>query len=147
LYVVYPKTDIGLKEYLYNSLPTKLKNIVPGISTDKDLYKIVGAPLKKTDGVFFYKISHKKYDTTICVRNGIVEYLIYQYKLDTLFLEDLKKWISNKQVDEAIFRSDKLLHESDQDFEIDIAEHYIKIVVSRSSHKRVKSITFFGANK
>jgi len=145
--VVYSQTDKGIKDYLYNTLPIKLKKIVPGTSTDKDLYRIVGVPLKKTDGIFFYKTGHKKYDTTIGVRSGIVEYLIYQYRPGALFLEDLKKWIPKKQIDEAIFRSNKLSHESGRDFEVDLAEHNIKIVVSRNSQEWVKSVTFFEANK
>ena len=85
-----------IKSFLVGKLPTKLRSLRPGKTKYSEMKKIMGAPDKKNNSLHLYKLSYKKYDTTISIENNIGAYLIFQFKPGTLTLEDLKKWVSKK---------------------------------------------------
>ena len=132
-----------LVNYLRSALPLKLRSIFPGFSKLSDVKKVLGIPKKKRQNLYFYELGHRKYDTTVSIKNKIVDYIVYQFKTDSLIkLSDLSKWISQKQIDKEVL-GQKINHESGRDFEINLPRHRISIVVSRNSIKRIKSVAFF----
>ena len=88
-------------------LPAVLSQLQINKSTEQQLIQILGKPLKKEKGSYFYNLSGRNYDTTIGFKQGKIAYILYSPPNNQLFLKDLRNYIPEDILNKALSQAEK----------------------------------------
>lgn len=97
-----PSAETMLLAQIRAKIPAKLRMIQPGKTSIEEAIRLLGKPEKDGSGrILFYRLSHRRFDTTIGTEAGKIVYVMYSFPSKGLLLNDLKEWISNKEITDA----------------------------------------------
>ena len=133
-----------LTSFLKSKIPKDLTLIIPGKTKESELAKYLKAKPLKKESVYFYHLSHMDYDTSIGVKEGLVDYVLFHFKKESLTQSQLSTWISKDELTKNLTKEIEYDHEYGREIEISKEKGKLKIVFLNNSNYTVDSVSFFG---
>lgn len=134
-------SESGIVPFISKKLPEKLQKLAPGKTTTNEVLQIVGKAHKEKGDKYFYKLDHKKYDTTISLKNGKINYFIFKFRPGVLKISDLFQWVEKERIQKAYEAKMENSHDAGNLFRLPLPEYGLYFVVSRSSDKWIDAVT------
>ncbi len=139
------------QEHVYKSqLPIKLQPLATFSATEKDVVEHLGKAgerkqVEKDLIALFYEVSGVKYDTTLMLRKGELESIIYSFPGGDKKLKDFVKYISSEELARAFEQQHetKMTHEAGREFTIKSKDRGFELHVRNDSGKTVSQIVLW----